>query len=368
LIRASSTSIFFSAFGAKSSPVAWLWAVGILTVTIFLCNKIQKYVSVQKVFGLASILTGIIFCSNLLMGGKGLSYFSFVWKEIYIVVQVHLLLAYANNYFKKEDFKLMIGFVGALGSLGGVFGGLLTSYLSARYGTHSVMWVGMVFTVVPAILFYFIRDIDTQVSHELSPLESLHPTNMRKYVGLIACLVILTQFIINIADFQFNLAFEQNITDSDTRTGYLGHIYSITNFLTFAFQFVCLPYLLPRVDEKKYHLLIPTSYLIFLMAILIFPGTGILPIASFYIYVKAADYSFFVSGKELFYHPLEHQQKYGAKYLTDMLIYRAAKGFIALVLIYIQTSLILNMMMVVFLIIWMIIVIKLFRLQKHIFH
>jgi AAA family ATP:ADP antiporter len=99
--------MFFEEFGAKSSPFAWLITIVVLSAAIFIFNRFQARHSVQKVFLWVSLLSTGIFAASTLgfqLHTRYASYFSFVWKEISIVLQVHLLLAYANNYFKKEDF------------------------------------------------------------------------------------------------------------------------------------------------------------------------------------------------------------------------------------------------------------------------
>jgi ATP:ADP antiporter, AAA family len=370
LIRSSTTSLFFESFGAKASPMAWLWAVLFLSFSIFVCNKLQKHFKVQIVFAVATIFSSLVFLSgniSFFAENKFFAFLAFIWKEIAIVLQVHLLLAYANSYFKKEDFKRLIGPIGAMGSLGGIFGGLLTSYLSNHGGTLLVLHIGIIFVLLPLLFFSFTKNLFSLNVNKLSPLESLQDGGVKKYVFYICSMVALTQFIINIADFQFNLAFELSVPTSDLRTGYLGQIYTWTNALTFVFQFVVLPYILPRIKERNLHLFIPLSYLICVLALMMNMFVGLLPIAMLYIYFKAADYSFFSAGKEILYQPLASPQKYGAKYLTDMLVYRSSKAFIALLLIYVQSSSILNMMMLGFLFIWLAVVVKLFQHHKKIF-
>ncbi len=372
LIRASTTSLFFEAFGAKSSPQAWAWAILFLSLSIFICNRIQKYTSAQMVFACASAFSGIVFLSgdlSVFAGNKMFAYLSFIWKEICIVIQVHLILAFSNTYFKKDDFKRLVGPVGAIGSLGGVLGGLLTSHLSSSYGTQSVLVTGVVFVLLPVASFWFTkRVISDKVEKPKSPVASLDTPELKKYVFLICAMVALTQFIINIADFKFNLAFEAAVPTSDQRTSYLGQIYTWTNALTFTFQFLLMPFILPLVSERRLHLFIPVSYLISVIALIMGAQMGLLPIALLYIYFKATDYSFFSAAKELLYQPLEPPQKYGAKYLTDMLMYRSSKAFIALVLIYLQSAFILDMMMVGFLLIWIFLVTRLFKLHRKLFY
>ncbi len=371
LIRASSTAFFFEAFGAKSSPIAMFVAVFFLALSIMVCNRIQAGSVVQKVFLFASLFSGLVFLGSTLgylSGLKYLSYLPFIWKEVYIVIQVHLLLAYANNYFTRDQFKLLLGPVGAIGSIGGIFGGMLTSYLSGLSGTNHVMWTGLAFVVLPGIVFMFTQSVKgTTEEKGISPLRSLDTKAIKKYVFYVAMIVFLTQFVINIADFMFHLEFEKTIASSHDRTSYLGQLYSMTNLLTLIFQVVLLPFLLPRVSERNFHLFIPLSYVVSIGLIFTGSGMGLLPIAALFTYLKAADYSFFSSGKEVLYQPLKPEQKYGAKYLTDMLVYRGGKAVVALVLIYLQSSTILNMLMFIFLGLWIILIIKLFHLQRKLF-
>lgn len=369
LIRASSTTLFFEAFGAKSTPVAMLWTVGVLSVSIFLCNRLQARLSVQRVFFLVSGFSAFLFLvsgAGFYLGHRLLSYVFFIWKEIYIVLQVHLLLAYSNNFFSKEDFRLFVGPLGAAGSLGGVLGGMLTSFIIDQgAGTSYVIGVGLCCVFLPALLFLFTQHVHAaRAAEREAPLSSLKDPKVREYVVTIAAIVALTQFIINILDFRFNLSFEASIQDSNARTSYLGNIYTWTNGVTFLFQVFLLPYLLPRVSQRNFHLFLPLSYLVCTGIFFLGFQSSLLLVSLIYIYVKAADYSLFSAGKEILYQPLGPDQKYGAKYLTDMLVYRMSKALVAVVLIYLQSSAMLNGLMICFILLWLTMVIKLFRLQR----
>ncbi len=370
LIRAASTTMFFEEFGAKSSPIAWLWTVVVLSFTIFLSNRFQKTHTIQKVFLLVAGISSAIFALSILGFTAKIpfaTYLSFIWKEICIVLQVHLLLAYANNFFHKADFKFIIGPVGAVGSVGGILGGLLTTYLSKEVGTTAVAWVGIIFVFLPGLLFLKTPILHKEEDHKTrSPMASLDSAAVKSYVFHLALIVMLSQFIINIADFKFNLSFEKAISDSSERTAYLGSVYTWTNFVSLLFQFIVLPMLLPRIKERTLHLFIPLSYFISLSALVATGGEILFGAAIFYVYLKASDYSLFSGGKELLYQSLKPEQKYGAKYLTDMLVYRFSKALIAAVLIYLQSSSILNMMMTGFLLLWVFLVIRVFHIQKRI--
>lgn len=370
MVRSASTTMFFEEFGAKSSPVAWLITVVVLTITIFIFNAFQARHSVQKVFFWVSLTSTAIFALSTYGFQNQIkysSYLSFIWKEICIVLQVHLLLGYCNNFFRKEDFKSIIGPVGAIGSIGGILGGLATAYIGKNFGTDYVSWFSLIFVFLPAL--FFIRTTvlknEGQETKE-SPLQTLSSPEIKKYVFYIAVIVMLSQFVINIADFKFNLAFEKSIPLSSDRTAYLGIIYTWTNAISLALQFILLPFLLPRVSERSLHFFIPISYLLLLAGLFLSGIHTLLPIAIFYTYLKASDYSLFSAGKELLYQTLKPEQKYGAKYLTDMLVYRLSKALIAAVLIYLQSSFILNILMSGLLLIWLVLVIKVFVIQRRI--
>jgi AAA family ATP:ADP antiporter len=178
LVRAASTTMFIEEFGAKSSPLAWLVTIVVLSFTIFIFNRYQARHSVQKVFLWVSLLSTAVFASSTLgfqLHTSYASYFSFVWKEICIVLQVHLLLAYGNNFFKREDFKLLVGPLGALGSIGGILGGVITTYLGNKFGPTTVSWFSLIFVLLPA--FFFNRTLKLKTEGQetsSSPLESIN--------------------------------------------------------------------------------------------------------------------------------------------------------------------------------------------------
>lgn len=367
LIRASSTTLFFEAYGAKSTPTAWLWGVIFLSIAVYISNALQARYSVQRVFFIKSFLSVIIFVVGNLgffLGVKFFTFLPFIWKEIYIVLQVHLILGYANNYFKGSDFKALIGLVGGVGSIGGILAGLLTRFLAERFGTNSVMWMGIIFTFIPALSFLKTKNLSRTIEDKARTPIASFDLNLKKYIGIVAAIVALSQVIINIADFNFHLVFEQTIKDSSERTSKLGDIYMYMNVVTFFLQFIVLPFVMLRTSEKNYHYFIPLSYFFFFMIVVLLFPNGLLPLSLFFIYLKASDYSLFSAGKEVLYQPLSINQKYGAKYLTDMLVYRFSKAMIALVLIYVQNSYILNIVMFICFFMWISLVSKLFNQQK----
>lgn len=371
LIRASSTTFFVEEFGAKSSPQGWLVAVIILIFSVMLSNRLQSKVGFHRTFVSLSCATVLFFTLSYWAYRQDFSWGAFAAfsiKEVYIVLQVHLLLAYANAWLKREDFVKWIGPLGALGSVGGILGGLLTTELAKRFGTGATFLIGQIFVLMAAICAAQLDRVSgaSESKQEVSPLMSIQGKDLRIYVLSIAGIVALTQIIINIADFQFSLVFEAAIKDPSERTSYLGSVYAATNAVTLGLQLVVLPLVLSYLGERTLHFFIPLSYLLCLAFGL---NSGVLMASAiFYTYLKASDYSLFSAGKELLYHPMQPLQKYGAKYLTDMFVYRAAKAGIAAVLIYFQSPGMLLAMMITALVFWLVLVVVIFHFNRRLFH
>jgi AAA family ATP:ADP antiporter len=371
-VRASSTTLFVEAFGAKASPQGWLAAVILLIAAVAISNRLQARLGFHKTFAIVSCASIFLFTVSYWAYQQGMSwgaFAAFAWKEVYIVLQVHLILAYANSWLKRQEFLKWVGPLGALGSLGGVAGGLATSWLARTEGTGATLMVGQIFIFLPALIALFLDKIEgTEATYvdDMSPLKSLSTPEIKRYVMYVAAIVALSQIVINIADFQFGILFEAAIEETNKRTAYLGEIYTATNALTFVLQIVILPLMLKRLKERTLHLLIPLSYLLCLAFGL--NSGALMASAVFYTYLKASDYSFFSAGKELLYHPLTPVQKYGAKYFTDMLVYRASKAAMAGVLIYFQSEAMLIGVMIGALLIWLALVFLTFNQYRRIFH
>ena len=373
VVRAATTTIFIGAYGAKASPFGWLLAIAALMIAVTAFNRLQAKIGFHATFVFVSLFSVAIFLFSYVAWQAGVhegAMVLFAWKEAYIVLQVHLMLAYANSWLGREDFLRWVGPIGAAGGFGGMLGGMLTSYFAKNYGTEWTLFVGLGLVMVPAVGALLLDRIPGSLAVEKkgdSPLKSLDSADLKRYVWSIAFITAMSQFVINIADFKFSIIFEQSIANSAERTAYLGDVYTVTQGLTLFLQLVILPLSLKFVSQRSLHLFIPISYMVCLFLGLGSGAGALMTVSSLFVFMKASDYSLLSSAKELLYHPMKPLQKYGAKYLTDMVVYRAAKASIAVVLLYFQTPMLLNGMMISFLGIWILMVFVTFTQYRKLF-
>lgn len=376
LVRSSTGTLFYEVYSSSEYSLASFIGVMVLMVMIFINNKLQPIIGVQKIYVLTGVFTLVAFMGSYFaftQGFKPAAFALFAIKESYIVLLVHICLAFANSYYSIDLFKKLIGPIGAMGSIGGIFGGQLTSFLAkqAGLGTEFIFGLSLFFIFLTVISFYQTKRLTTksvETIKEKTPLEAI--SGVGKYVFLIASIVMLSQFVIFIADLQFNMVFVKTVIEKDARTAYLGNFYSIINAISLVLQFIVLPILLTKFKTRHIFMFVPVLYLILVFGGLGFGAGQIFVIGGVFIMMKGTDYSIFGIAKEVIYHPLLSIQKYGAKYITDMFVYRASKALIAFIMAQaLVKSFTSNMMYLaglqfVFLTLWILLVFGLFKEQK----
>ena len=376
LVRSSTGNLFYEVYSASEYSMASFIVVAVLMVLITINNKLHPMIGVQKVYLLTGFLTLSGFAASYIAfssGFKPAAFALFAIKESYIVLLVHLCLAFANTYYSMDLFKRIIGPIGAMGSVGGIIGGQLTSYLAkkAEYGTEFIFFLSLVCIFATVVVFYQTKHLRTksvESKKEKTPIEAI--SGVKLYVFYIAAIVMLSQFVIFIADLQFNMIFVETVTEKDARTAYLGNFYSLINTISLILQFIVLPVLLIKFKTRNIFMFVPILYVVLVFGGLGFGAGQIFVIGSVFIMMKGTDYSIFAIAKEVMYHPLLSIQKYGAKYITDMFVYRTSKAVIALIMAQTFMSsltsdmMFLSLLQFIFLALWIILVFGLFKEQE----
>ncbi len=368
LMRATTTAMYMQTYGGSASPTIWLYSIVVLALIITLYNKLQNKMGIHALFNYTSGLSVLIFLGALFLFNLGFTWMAgvlYIWKEVYIVILVHLILGYTNSYLSYSEAREFFGPLGAMGSIGGIVGGLMTSALTRPMGVGFVIGLGCIGILINAYLFNQTDKFDRKIENknEESPLSSIKGAH--RYIFFLALIVAMSQFCINIVNLKFDLIFAQIVPNQEEKAAYLGTLFSLINVATLVLQFFIIPPLFKYRSNRFSQYLIPTSYLVLSFAGL-GVGAGVLTlVAGTFLFMKAFDYSLFTASKELLYYPLTTMQKYGAKYITDMVVYRLAKGLIAIILIKFQDGQALNILMSASLFVWFIALYYLFHEIKN---
>jgi len=371
MIRSAAEAIFLDTYGAKKSPHVWFYSIIALSFTVTLFNKFQTSNSVHKVYWGIGSITAAIFCIALyfLHSGQNIfAYIFYIWKEVYIVLMVHSVLAFINSILSYKVAKTIYGPMGALGSIGGILGGVITSSSSSVLGgAEGIALIGTFFILISCSFFQMtgtkfdqLDKIDNRKNE--SPLHSI--LEVKNYVFLIAFVIILTQFCINLTNFKFNILLERFVHTKSEKVSYLGNLYSAINGISLFMQVLIIPLLFNIVKNRTIHFFIPIFFFLVSGLSFSFGGATLFPVMLTFVLFKGTDYSLFAAAKEMLYFPLIARQKFGAKYVVDMLIYRMAKGVISLVLVFYQSETFVEYCLAICLIAWIFVLIPLFRQQE----
>ncbi len=370
MVRTTSISIYMNYFGGKSTPLVWFYSIVVLSITIFIYNKLYQRFRVQTLFFFTSIFSVFIFTTGTLLvpSFHWMAFILFIWKEVYIVLLIHLVLGYLNESIKIDFAKLFYGLVGAVGSIGGILGGSLVHFLTYSYSTEHILLFSAIPLAIGAVLFLQVEFSKPSEEHEsvelkVSPFASIE--SVKKYVFYFILLLALTQIVISLANFKFNLLFDQLVPDKEEKTRFLSTLYSMVNMFSLLVQILIIPYVFRFLSIKRIHLLIPIFYCIIIIVGFFTFGT-LFSVAAVFMSLKGSDYSIFNAAKELLYFPLEKLQKTGTKYIVDMVAYRGAKGLISFVLIFFQSEMFITISLFVSLFCWILLLIPLLNERQKI--
>lgn len=338
----------------------------LLFSVVGLSNLLQQKIQINRLLPILSLVTLIGFCLGLLNLGRMSAFFIFSIKEVYIVVLLHLVLGHINHSMNQGQVKSLFGPLGALGSLAGILGGLTTTHLSAKLSSETLFLLGCFVIFLFFVPSFFLEPSEEVFEQRPSPLEAVK--KVKGIVFVIALLIGISQVFTFLADLQFNLNFVKEVLVEDKRTAFLGRVYTWINVVTFLFQLVVIPFLLARFSGLKLFCKLPFLYLIASILLFIFQGEVAMVWPIFFVMVKSFDYSLFATFKEVIYHPLTLEEKFGTKYIVDMVSYRGAKAFIALLAasVMLKENALINMTQVFLLSAWVFVTFAFYNIYQRI--
>lgn len=331
LARPAVESLFLQAHKAVRLPVVWLAVALAMLLAVALYNRWVKGRNLILVYGGAAALSASLLALLLLarrLEVPFVHYALYVWKDVYMVVLIEIFYTYANTVFPIQTARWVYGLFGACGAVGGILGNLAVGAVADWAGSVAPLFgvfglLGLSF--LGALVF---ARIAGQADHDPgagrpSLREALALVRKSRYLLLILGLVALVQVAVTLVDYQFNVVIERAYPNVDVRTGVIGQVYAAINFSTVVLNGLVGP-VLRLIGVPAALLFVPlflgTALTVF-VAVPRFATAAILKVAS-----KCLDYSLFRGAKEILYIPLGYREKVQGKSISDMLVYRLAKG------------------------------------------
>jgi len=345
IIKPVSSSIFLSNYGVKWLPYAWLMLIPVNFGLVHLYTRFINRLGPVKMLLVSLMLSSSlnVYCATHLDTIHSLPFIYFLWKDIYILLMFQQLWSVIHSTISLKRAKYLYGIFYGMGGLGSVIGSIIPGFFAVEFGSAHLLLFTLPFQVILATVYFLALRVRSN-HPELEPL-TLSKENSNFFKGvkliknsslLIFILSILTfmQLIATLLDFNFNTFIEKTIPLQDVRTEYLARFFGVINIANICLQFLGSFLLVYVLGIKRAHSAIPTVLAIIFSLSLVNPSFALIALS--FASVKAVDYSFFGIIKEMLYIPLSTEEKFHAKAVIDVFVYRSSKAIASVVILVLQ--------------------------------
>lgn len=333
-LKPASRSIFIEQVGSEHLPYVWIATAISLALIISLYNRlVARFSRMHVVIGtVAAIITLLGLFRLLLHAPTQVTAFGFyILVDILSVILVEQFWSLTNSINSEQDGHRWYALIGTGGLLGGVLGGMgahaLITY--ADMNTLDLLLVAAAILLLLMALTLLMQRCG--LYHEQSaPVQAQHVDSGfwrtiigNRYLTLIAALLLLSQIIEPLVEFQFMHAVEAAYSDREARTAYLGSFFSLLSGVAIAINLILTPLIhrwlgaIAGLAMQPLSVAVSTAFFI--------ANPTLLTAATLKIADRGLSYSINRASKELLYIPIDAVLIFQAKAWIDMFGYRVFK-------------------------------------------
>ena len=371
-----SNSLFISTYGTHFFPYAWLVSIPLNLLLVGLYNKYLPKFGCLKTYLIVagSIVTINYSCALLIKQYSFLSFYLYVWKDIYVMLMFQQLWSVIHSTVPLKRAKYLYGIFFGVGGLGSLAGSLLPGFFAVKVGSEFLLYMTLpLYLCLTAAFILTLKQSNTEASLELEEKKGtrdalLHGIQLilnSRVLVFIALSILFMQLSATLIDYQFNTFLEKTIIGKDLRTEYTGRMQAIGLSFTVFMQFFGTYLLVQRVGIKRLHIAFPSILCIMSVLCFLFPCFGIVTFTV--ILLRSYNSSLFSIIKEMLYIPLNSDQKFRAKAFIDVFLFRFAKIFASLIILSLQFVLttlllpVLNWISISVCVVWVVFAVYLFK-------
>lgn len=367
-----SSSLFLSHFSAHSLPYVWLFTVPLNFLVVAGYNKLLPLYGPKKTFLFTLVVVSFIhFITAFFVADfPYLIFFQYAFRDIYILLLFKQIwsMIHATMDVSKAKYLYSLPFV--VGSIGAIVGSLIPAYLAFSFGSSKLFFLT---PFIYSLLYLFykmaLKRGNPTIDKELFSQKTTGGFTLiknSKYLVFILLLVMFMQLTVALIYYEFNLFLDISFSNSDLRTQYMGKIHFLISSTSLFMQVFISALLIRFLGLKRSHLLVPIT--LFCNSLLFLFKPTLSSISYLYASVKSLDFSFFCLIRERLYVPLSIDEKYRAKAVIDIFVYRSSKALASFALIFLPIHLSFPMIYISLslLVLWIITTILIFREKKQI--
>jgi ATP:ADP antiporter, AAA family len=254
----------------------------------------------------------------------------YVWVAVFSLFAVAVFWSFMADLFTAEQGKRLFGFIGAGGTAGALLGPVITIWLSVPFGPVNLLIAAVILLEAAVFCVWRLERAATGQAGAQAELQRLGggafaalPELIRSpYLLGIAAWISLLSFCATILYLEQIHMVAAGVHGAGAQTRIFAVIDFAVNFLTLATQIVATGQLLKRFGTGLTAAALPAIYVIGFLAVFLVPTLVVVLIVQ--VTQRWMHFSFATPARQVFYTVLSREEKYKAKNLIDVVIYRGS--------------------------------------------
>ena len=258
----------------------------------------------------------------------------YVWVAVFSLFAVAVFWSFMADLFTADQSKRLFGFIGAGGTAGALLGPVITIWLSAVFDPINLLVVAMI--LIEAAVFCARRLEHATTVHERelespqrlgerlggSAFAALPELFRSPYLLGIAAWISLQSFCATMLYFEQIHLVAAEVQSAGAQTRIFASMDFVVNLLTLATQIFATGQLLKRFGTGPAAAALPMIYLIGFLAIFLVPTLTLVLVVQ--IVQRWMHFAVATPARQVLYTVLGREEKYKAKNLIDVVIYRGS--------------------------------------------
>jgi ATP:ADP antiporter, AAA family len=254
----------------------------------------------------------------------------YVWVAVFSLFAVAVFWSFMADLFTAEQGKRLFGFIGAGGTAGALLGPVITIWLSVPLGPVNLLIAAVI--LLEAAVFCVWRLERAATAHAGAAAEpprlggsafAALPELIRSpYLLGIAAWISVQSYCATILYFEQIHMVAADVHGAGAQTRIFAGIDLVVNVLTLATQIVATAQLLKRFGTGIAAAALPVIYVLGFLAVFLLPTLVVVLVAQ--VVQRWMHFSFANPARQVFYTVLDREEKYKAKNLIDVVVYRGS--------------------------------------------
>jgi len=307
-------------------------------------HTVMRFTSMLMVLFISSNILFFLIFKNQFISGKIASFLFYLYISIYSVTLSSLFWSSTTLFFNPQQQKRLFGLFASSGSLGGMLGAALTTYLVKQMEAYYCILVSIVVLALGWLALVIADTLNGKspsapINKPQSGVEKRPNITSWKQLtqdfkellldpySVTICLIMLSLTLAanTLLDIYMKSILDGSLAGKAEKTQIFGLMYSVWNGLSMLFDFV----LVPRLHRLKlgpvWGMLTLPVFGLTCGLLFFFPSWQLVVFLS--ILFSALRFSFYNTSLALLFAPLEQAQRYKTQGYVHMFVYRFGSGF-----------------------------------------